>query len=291
MAPDQAPAAAPLPAVDPSERTADKFRLRFRKGGPLRFLSHHDLMRTFERMLRRADLPFRRSQGFHPKPRLVFALSLPLGVVGREEVVELELDETLPPEEVRSRLMAQAPPGLEVGPVRRIDLKAGAQVRSLCYGLAVPAGRVHDLRRRIDEVMTASECLVDRTRPPRRRIDLRPFLRDLSVLDAEAEGEPGPAGRAPFLEVSLWLTPAGTARPDEVLALLGLADLLDAGAVLERTRLELFDEAPAAEGQGPLFHKYGIHDQTTQRPVPPPSGAEPHRATREDADPTAEGIA
>ena len=61
---------------------ASKVRLRFAKGGSLRWLSHHDLMRAFERMLRRAALPFRRTQGFHPHPRLVFALSLPLGVVG-----------------------------------------------------------------------------------------------------------------------------------------------------------------------------------------------------------------
>ena len=100
--------------------------------------------------LRRAELPFRRTQGFHPKPRLTFALSLPLGVVGREEVVELELDHVLAPEEVRSRLAAQAPPGLEVGSVRRIDLKVGAQVRSLSYGLAVPVERVSSVRELAD---------------------------------------------------------------------------------------------------------------------------------------------
>jgi shikimate kinase len=52
-----------------------------------------DLMRTFERMLRRARLPFRSTEGFHPQPRMVFALSLSLGAVGLEEVVELELTE------------------------------------------------------------------------------------------------------------------------------------------------------------------------------------------------------
>src|SRR5438132_1580822 len=135
MAPDSLPAIAPLPSADPCERSPSKVRIRFRKDGPLRFLSHHDLMRTFERMLRRADLPLRRSQGFHPKPRLVFALSLPLGVIGCEEVVELELDRALPPEEVRLRLVAQAPPGLGILGVRGIDPRAGAQVRSLCYGL------------------------------------------------------------------------------------------------------------------------------------------------------------
>jgi hypothetical protein len=50
------------------------------------------------------------------------------------------------------------------------------------------------------------------------------------------------SGEEATLEIDLWLTPAGTAKPAEVLGLLGLTDLLDAGAVLERSRLELHDE-------------------------------------------------
>src|SRR5215467_8701258 len=99
----------------------DKVRIRFRKGGDLRLVSHHDLMRTFERMLRRAALPFRSSEGFHPKPRFVFALSLSLGIVGCEEVVELELSEPVPAEEVHARLAAHTVPGLEVLSVRRVQ--------------------------------------------------------------------------------------------------------------------------------------------------------------------------
>jgi radical SAM-linked protein len=234
MAPDQQPAPA---AAEPAAR--EKVRLRFRKGGPLRFLSHHDLMRTFERMLRRAELPVRRTQGFHPKPRLVFALSLPLGVVGREEVAELELERPLPPDEIRERLARQAPPGLEILSLRRVDPRATAQVRRLCYRVAVPAGRAPALRARIAEVLAAAQCWVDRIRPPVRRVDLRPFLAGLRLTEPAASE---PAGD-PVLDMDLWLTPGGTARPDEVLRLLGLEDLPDAGAVLERARLELEDEA------------------------------------------------
>src|SRR5436309_13789025 len=97
----------------------DKVRIRFRKDGDLRLLSHHDLMRTFERMLRRAALPFRSTEGFHPKPRMVFALSLPLGVAGLDEVVEVELTQELPADDVLSRLAAQAPPGLHLFSIRR----------------------------------------------------------------------------------------------------------------------------------------------------------------------------
>jgi radical SAM-linked protein len=87
-----------------SRMVRHKVRIRFQKAGDLRWVSHHDLMRCFERMLRRAALPFASTEGFNPHPRLVFALSLALGVVGREEVAELELTEELPPDEVRQRL-------------------------------------------------------------------------------------------------------------------------------------------------------------------------------------------
>jgi radical SAM-linked protein len=193
-------------------------------------------MRCFERMLRRAALPVRQSQGFHPKPRLIFALSLPLGVIGCEEVAELELDEILPPEEVRERLVRQAPAGMEILSLRRIDFKAGAQIHSLTYRMAIPADRVDEAARRAAELMAAAECLVDRTRPTPRRVNLRAWLLDLQVTT--------------HLEMKLCLTPAGTARPEEVLTVLGLSDLLEAGAVLERARLELVDETPPQLAEG-----------------------------------------
>ena len=261
MAPDPTPTPAPPPGG--SAPTRDKVRIRFRKDGALRLLSHHDLMRCFERMLRRAALPVRQSQGFHPKPRLVFALSLPLGVIGCEEVVELELDEILPPEEVRERLVRQCPPGLEILSLLRIDFKAGAQVRTLTYRIALPDERAEETNRRAAELLAAPECWAERTRPEPRRVNLRPWLRDIRVArepvsrDAQRSAwvERSPLGSrltdgAPHLDIELCLTPAGTARPEEVLAALGLSDLLEAGAVLERSRLELVDESPPSHAEG-----------------------------------------
>jgi radical SAM-linked protein len=206
----------------------DKVRIRFQKTGDLRLVSHHDLMRCFERMLRRAALPYHSSQGFHPKPRLAFALSLPLGVVGRAEIVDLELDVELPTSEIHQRLAAQAPQGLVLESVQRVDRKASAQVSALCYRAAIPPQRIDDVRMKATEILSAASCPVERIRPEKRIVDLRPFLRDIRVLtDA--------------LEIDLWVTPKGTARPEEVLVLLGLDDLTAEGAVVERTRLELHD--------------------------------------------------
>ena len=207
----------------------DKVRIRFRKGGELRLVSHHDLMRCFERMLRRSGLPFHSTEGFNPKPRLVFALSLGLGIVGCEEVVELELDKELPLEEIQALLAAQAPAGLEILRVQRVDSKAGAQVRRVCYCVAVPDELRLELAERITAVLAAPHCWVERSRPQPRQLDIRGYVRDLRLQEDD-------------LEMDLVVTPQGTARPDEILRVLGLGDLLANGAVLERTQLEIDDE-------------------------------------------------
>jgi len=194
----------------------------------VRWLSHHDLLRTFERMLRRATLPVHHSGGFHPHPRIVFALSLPLGVVGLAEVVEVEFDETLDPDTVREQIAAQCPPGLEILDANRVALRGGLRVVGLCYAIDVPLDRCEALAHRAAEVLASTEWIIERTRPPRRMLDIRPYLRDLR-LDSRH-------GR---LEMDLHLSDAGTARPDELLTLLNLADLPDAGAVVERVRLDL----------------------------------------------------
>jgi radical SAM-linked protein len=205
-----------------------KVRIRFHKGGDLRFVSHHDLMRCFERMLRRARLPYHSTQGFHPKPRLVFALSLGLGIVGREEVVELVLAEPLPADEVLQRLRQQAPPGLDILDVHAIDPRASAQVRRVVYHLPL-VEPVAGLAERARNLLQADTILIERTKPQRKSIDLRPYLNDLRVRD---DG----------LEIDIRVTPTGTARPDEIARQLGLGSQLDAGAVIERTVLEIADE-------------------------------------------------
>jgi radical SAM-linked protein len=240
MVPDPRQQAASPVSPGPPTATAvrEKVRVRFRKGGDLRLVSHRDLMKCFERMVRRAGLPVAATKGFNPRPRLGFALSLALGIVGLQEVVELEMDAALAPEAVHDALARQAPPGLEILSVRRIDTRLSGQPRRVCYRVPLSPRYLSGLPERIQSLLAAPACWIERTRPQSRRFDLRPFLRDLRLLIAADHGRPH------FLEIDLWVTPGGTARPEEVLDLLGLAGLRDEGAVLERTLLELHDESP-----------------------------------------------
>jgi radical SAM-linked protein len=220
----------PSPPGCAAEAVRAKVRIRFRKDGDLRLVSHRDLMKCFERMFRRAGLPVAATRGFNPKPRMVFPLSLALGVAGLQEVVELEFDAPLAPEAVHAALAGQAPPGLTILSVRRIDRKLSGQPRRVRYRVPLPPEHPPGLPERIQSLLAAPECWVERTRPHSRRLDVRPYVRELCL-------------REDALEIDLWVTPSGAARPEEVLELLGLARLLE-GAVLERTALELHDESP-----------------------------------------------
>ena len=207
----------------------DKVRIRFQKTGELRLVSHHDLMRSFERMLRRAQLPFRSTEGFHPQPRVVFALPLSLGIAGLAEVVEIEWTEPVEPDDVLVRLKKQAPLGLLFLSARRIDLKQSAKPRRTVFRIEVPADQVERLTARCAAVMELSELWVDRERPTPRQINVRPYLNSLKCT-------------ATHLEMDLWVTPEGSARADELLRTLDLDFLLDTGAVIERTNLVILDE-------------------------------------------------
>ena len=237
-------AARGLMADDPP---GDKLRFRFQKTGDLRLLSHHDLMRSAERLLRRADVPFKSTGGFHPTPRIVFALSLPLGVIGLNEVVEIELTKPLLPDEVRDRLNRAAPAGLEFTAVKAVPMAASAVPRRAVYRLALPADRADEVRDAADRLMAEPKVWVDKYHPRPRRVNVRPYLRGISVSPRLAAVQ----RTAADLVLDLWVTGQGTARADDLVKLLGLADLLDAGAVLERSDLELRDETPPGQPDDP----------------------------------------
>jgi radical SAM-linked protein len=218
--------------------TATKVRLRFAKRGPVRLVSHHDLMRCLERTLRRAEIPMARSQGFNPRPRLVFPLALALGIEGRREVLELELSEPMEPAEVLRRLTEQAPAGFDFLEAEAATGRS-SQVEAVSYEVEIPADRVAPAAAAVAALLADAQRPYTRHRPDRTvELDLRPF-----VLGAALN----PQGVLCF---RLKMTSSGSARPEEVIESLGLRDLLDRGAILVRTEVELAPP-PTTEAPGP----------------------------------------
>jgi hypothetical protein len=90
---------------------------RFTKGEPIRFVSHLDLMRSFERVMRRAAFPVAYSQGFNPRPKMAFASALSVGATSDWELCQVDLAEETPDASLPALvedLNRQCPPGLRV---------------------------------------------------------------------------------------------------------------------------------------------------------------------------------
>ena len=87
-------------------------------------------MRCFERLFRRAGLALSMSQGFHPKPQMTFPLALAVGIEGRDEVMEIELTESPPAEELLAQLRPQSPAGAAISVGRDPAARQSQGVRS-----------------------------------------------------------------------------------------------------------------------------------------------------------------
>ncbi len=99
-----------------------KIRLKFRKVGELRFLSHLELMHLFYRASKRADLPLCFSEGFHPMPRIIFATALPVGMESLTEILDMECEGKITPPEVMEKLNQTLPPGIEIIEAEEVPL-------------------------------------------------------------------------------------------------------------------------------------------------------------------------
>src|SRR5690242_6019115 len=91
-----------------------RLRIRYAKRGPLRFTSHRDFARAFERAVRRAGVPIAFSQGFTPHPKISYASAAPTGVASETEYLEIGLQATVDADELRLALDAALSPGLDI---------------------------------------------------------------------------------------------------------------------------------------------------------------------------------
>ena len=91
-----------------------RLRLRYAKRGRLRFTSHRDFSRAFERALVRAQVPMAYSSGFNPHPRISYAGAAPTGSASEAEYLEIGLSAETDPDDVRAAPRRRAAPGLDV---------------------------------------------------------------------------------------------------------------------------------------------------------------------------------
>ncbi|MCW5843055.1 MAG: TIGR03936 family radical SAM-associated protein [Caldilinea sp.] len=201
-------------------------RILYAKGEAVKFISHHDEFRLWERALRRADLPLLYKQGFNPQPHMQFAAPLGVGITGAREPLDIVLAPPLPVEEVTARLRAKLPPGVSLVDVRELPGKPTA-LQNLIIGadyaivLYAEPGEIDGagLQARIDRLLATDEIWRVRERKGKPyAYNLRPLVLDLRYTGYDAATEE----HRIFLRVQM--RSGATGRPDEVVDALGLDD-------------------------------------------------------------------
>lgn len=219
--------------------TAQRFRVWFGKSERVRHISHLDVLRYWERAIRRAGLPLSYSQGFTPHPKIAFAAPLPLGFVGEAEVMDVTLDERVAAEEFSKRLTLETTTDLDVRQVSEIALstpppQAALSVADYRLDLDVPLA---DAQAALEAFLTLAQFpwTEERREGKTRSYDLR-----VGVVALKAEG----VEDATRLCMRLRADQELTARPEQVVAALFPGS---EPGLITRTGLLLDERSPAHE--------------------------------------------
>jgi radical SAM-linked protein len=218
-------------APNPAPPTLCKVRVRFAKRGRVRFASHRDVARAFERAIRRAGLPVAHSHGFSPHPRLSWVGAAPTGTASEAEYLEIGLTRLVPPERLAAELDAALPDGLDV--LAAVQAPPGAPaladlIDASQWRIELPGVQPGELAAALAALLAADTVVVLRTtKSGPKPVDVRAAVVSAALLEPPETGSDQLVGRvtdaggpacAIMTAVVRQTTPA--VRPDDVLGAL-----------------------------------------------------------------------
>lgn len=166
-----------------------KLRVKFSKHGPIRFIGHLDVMRYFQKAIRRAELDIAYSTGFSPHQIMSFAAPLGVGLESNGEYMDIEVHSITSCEDVKNRLNAVSAPGIEVTSVKILPEGAGnamASVAAASYTVTFKEGRepqtaIADM---LPGFLAKEQILITKeTKKGTRKVDLKPGIYELSYSE------------------------------------------------------------------------------------------------------------
>ncbi len=219
---------------------AQRLRVTFSRGDELKFITHLDVMRFWERALRRANLPVAYSEGFSPHAQISLAAPLAVGMTSEAELMDVFLSEPVQPKQFMRRLAEQLPAGAGLVSAQEVGLglpALQAAVRFAEYAVEIPTARSRvDARSAVSDFLAADSIPWQHQREQEiRTYDIRAHVAALGVEQADATGC--------RLHMRLKNDNTGSGRPEQVVAALGLP----APARIHRTKLILDGASPARE--------------------------------------------
>jgi len=192
-------------------------RVEYEKVGRLRFLGHLDVVTTFDRALRRTELPVAYTEGFHPRAKLFFPQPLPAGVAGLHELCGIELREPIDSTTVAKQLHEQLPRGLNLLSVQvlpRHKRSPFADLNRVDYTVDIDPDEVsvNDVAQAVRDFLDKDSIAISRqTKSRRRTVDIRPGTYELALTTSQTLQ----------LQMSLSLAQDDLVKPAEVLQTLG----------------------------------------------------------------------
>ncbi|WP_055552893.1 TIGR03936 family radical SAM-associated protein [Streptomyces sp. NBRC 110028] len=220
-----------------------RIRLRYTKRGRLRFTSHRDFQRAFERALRRAEVPMAYSAGFTPHPKVSYANAAPTGTGSEAEYLEIQLTEVRDPETLRGLLDESMPSGLDI--IDAVEARTSGladRLQASVWEIRLDRVAPAEAERAVAAFLEAETVEVERrTKNGMRTFDARAAVARLEAVAGRGD-RPGDDGCAILRLVVRHLTPA--VRPDDVLSgLRATADLAPpVPAAVTRLAQGLLDE-------------------------------------------------
>lgn len=175
-----------------------KIRIKFRKWGSMKFIGHLDMMRYFQKVMRRADVDIRYSEGFSPHQIMSFAAPLGVGITSDGEYFDIEVHSTKSSAEMIADMNKTMVDGVEItGYVALPDnaktamsiVAAADYVLSYKEGYDVPFS-IEEWKAKVDELFTSQKTftIVKKTKKSEREVDLKPLVYAFDVI--EEDGKP-----------------------------------------------------------------------------------------------------
>ena len=232
------------PDGPPPPLAVQRLRLRYAKRGRLRFSSHRDFQRAFERAIRRAGVPMAYSAGFNPHPKISYAGAAPTGTASEAEYLEIAVIERCDPAAVRQALDESLPLGLDVLEV--VEAQGGSlpdRIAASLWRVELPTLSPQDAERAVADFLTLGSVPVERVlKDGRRQLDARVPVVSLTVTDSNHHDAPmpsdGPGGGAYAILHMVVRHETPSVRPDDVLTgLRQVADLVPPASDVRVTRL------------------------------------------------------
>ncbi|MEX2289609.1 MAG: TIGR03936 family radical SAM-associated protein [Mycobacteriales bacterium] len=231
------------PTGPPPPPPVQKLRLRYTKRGRLRFTSHRDIARAFERALRRAQVPMAYSAGFSPHPKISWVGAAPTGVASEAEYVEISVAERVDLVRLKSALDESLPAGIDITEV--VEAPAGSslpdRIEASQWSIRLPGVPLETARQAVAAFLSTDAVPVQRLM----KAGLRELDARAAVVSMSAAGD---QDCATLSVVVRHVTPA--VRPDDVLSGLRSAADLVPPVPPEATRY----------AQGPLSEPGGVGD-------------------------------